>query len=71
MLLEVCFGPGTPWGWFSLRWKWGCWLCLWLCVVGDNVVEVVLKNLRKLIQGKVKADFVDDWIEGKSWVSCQ
>ena len=40
-------------------------------MIGDNVVEVVLKDLRKLIEWKVKADFVDDWIEGKGWVSCQ
>ena len=40
-------------------------------MVGDDVVEVVLKNLRKLIEREVEADFVDDWIEGKGWVSCQ
>ena len=40
-------------------------------MVGDDVVEVVLKNLRKLIEREVEADFVDDWIEGERWVSCQ
>ena len=43
---------------------------LW-CVVGDDVVEVMLQDLRKLIEREVEADFVDDWIESKGWVSCQ
>ena len=42
---------------------------LW-CLVGDDVVEVVLKNLRKLIEREVEANFVDDWIKGEGWVSC-
>ena len=70
-MLEVCFWPGTPWGWFYLRLRWGCWLFLLRCLVGDDVVEVVLKNLRKLIEREVEADFVDDWIKGEGWVSCQ
>ena len=71
MLLEVGFGPGTSWGWFCLRLGWRCWLLLWLCVVGHDVVKVVLQDLWKLIEREVVADFVDDWIEGKGWVSCQ
>ena len=43
---------------------------LW-CLVGDDVVEVVLKDLWELVERKVEADFVDDWIKSKGWVSCQ
>ena len=70
MLLEVCFGPCPSWGWFSLRLRKGCWLFLRLCLVGDDVVEVMLENLRKLIEREVEANFVDDWIKGEGWVSC-
>ena len=71
MLLEICFGPGAPWGWFSLRLRQGSRLFLLWCVVGDDVVEIVLQDLRKLMEREVEADFVNDWIEGESWVSCQ
>ena len=71
MLLKVCFGPGTPWGWLSLRLRQGCWLFLMWRLVGDDVVEVVLKDLWELVERKVEADFVDDWIKSKGWVSCQ